>query len=325
MANNPVSPYTSIISHFDLDGVSCAALCSNIFGINTFRFTGPASVDREVIDEKTIICDLPYPRPCGLWFDHHMTNQNELALRKIDLSKVPGKLANKPSCLRVVYEHFLPNYEIEEWDAFVKEVDVVDGFLYASAAEWQRETPAKIIDYAIKYNSSDGPFLSFLAGHLRDYPYPETAKLDAVAGRAKMFRASEKTQIDLIAKTATFLDPAKEIICINLSEIQNPPNLLKALAFTLFPGAKAALEVHCLYSGGQKTNNLYFSMSLGFVDENVRKKKDLGEIFRTLHAGDGHPGSAAGRINCESKTERLQKLSKALATIVETWSSQKEA
>jgi hypothetical protein len=58
------------------------------------------------ITEQDVVCDLPYPLQCGLWFDHHEGNVQELEYRKIDPKSIPGRFDLKPSCSRVVYEYF---------------------------------------------------------------------------------------------------------------------------------------------------------------------------------------------------------------------------
>ncbi len=320
--NEAAPSYSRILTHFDLDGVSSAALCAFIFGIRRIDFIGPAAVDTASVDRSTIVCDLPYPRQCGLWFDHHMSNVENLSLRKIDPASIPGRLEDRPSCLRVIYEYFLPDFEIEEWEPFVIEVDAIDGFQFASVEEWRNETPAKILDAAIRYDTNDAAFLRRLALQLTETDFRTIAKDPAVLERADAVQGAEETQITLIKRAARFLDKEEQIILLDLTEYQKPPYFHKALSFVVFPQALAVLEVRCQYLSGQKSNNLNFSMSLGFADPSRRARKNLGEIMRTLNIGDGHPGAAAGRINCASKAERVKKLEQTLHRIVEIWKRQ---
>lgn len=320
--NEAAPSYGRILTHFDLDGVTSAALCAYIFGIRKIDFTGPAAVDAAFVDQQAIVCDLPYPRPCGLWFDHHMSNVENLTLRNIDPASIPGRLADKPSCLRVIYEYFLPDFEIEEWEPLVAEVDAIDGFQFASVEEWRNETPAKMLDAAIRYDTNDSAFLRRLAFWLTETDFRAIAKDPAVLERAGAVRGAEEAQISLITRAARFLDKEEQIILLDLTEYQKPPYFHKALSFVVFPQAIAVLEVRCQYLSGQKSNNLNFSMSLGFANQILRSKKNMGEIMRTLNIGDGHPGAAAGRINCASKAERVKKLEQALQRIVEIWKGQ---
>jgi len=305
-----------------LDGVSSAALCSFIHGLEQIEFTGPAAVDAAMVNSQTIVCDLPYPRECGLWFDHHMANAENLQLRKIEPASIPGRLADRPSCLRVIYEYYLPDFEIEEWEPFVAQVDVIDSFQFASVEEWRQETAARSLDLAIRYDTSDAQFLRRLALGLAQNDFRVVARDPVVMERARAARDAEEAQIGFIRKTARFLDPQEQIVLLDLTELQKPPYFHKALSFVLFPNAMAVLEIRCQYQRGQKTNNLGFSMSLGFAGATVRARKNLGEIMRKLNIGDGHPGAAAGHMACESKPERAKKLALTLQRIVEIWNQQ---
>ena len=321
MENN--QEFSSIVTHFDLDGVASAALCSYIFNIEEIRFCGPSTVDLQLVDNKTIICDLPYPRTCGLWFDHHIANKDELALRNIDVKELPGRLENKPSCMRVIYDFFVPEYNIEEWEPFVKEVDVIDGFLYNSPEEWRKKTPGKILESSIKFNIKDRQFLHQLTMMLRENDYIQASKDHDVLKRAEDFWKTEDSQIELIRRSATFLGDKKEIIVLNLTEYQKPPAIQRNFAFTIYPESSAVIEIRCQYENGKKTNDLYFSMSLGFTDEHIKNKKNIGEIMRILNIGGGHAGAAAGQVKCNSKVERIKNLEKTLKDIGDIWESQK--
>jgi hypothetical protein len=100
--------YNRIITHMDFDGLVSAAICSWVTGCDKFVFTGPNSIIRSEITGKLddIVCDLPYPLECGLWFDHHPGNLEAVKLRGIDPDSIPGRFSAKPSCAGVIYEYF---------------------------------------------------------------------------------------------------------------------------------------------------------------------------------------------------------------------------
>ncbi len=100
--NPAVSPnlteYEKIVTHNDFDGIVSASLCTWFLKIQKVIFAGPLTITRSqiTITEKDVVCDLPYPLQCGLWFDHHEGNLQELALRKIDPKSIPGRFDLKP-------------------------------------------------------------------------------------------------------------------------------------------------------------------------------------------------------------------------------------
>ncbi len=318
--------FNSIVTHFDLDGVASAALCALFYNIENVTFAGPSNLDRFSYDEHTLVTDLPhpYPKECGFWFDHHMANLGDLKSMGIDHEALPGVIEPKPSCLRVIYDHYSKEYELEEWKEFVDEVDLIDGFLFNDYDHWQKISPAKNLDHAIKYDYNDFSFMRDLVFKLRDYDFTEVAEDPEVVRRAELFRSQEKDQLPMISKVARPLDPAGEIILLDLTGLRNPPKLEKNLAYNFFPEGKAVVTARSIYQRGQKTNGLSFSMSLGFVENEIKEKIDIGEMMRFLDIGSGHPGAAAGRFDCKSKDERERRQKEVLDGILKLWHTQRK-
>ena len=322
--------YDRIITHGDFDGVVSGAICSFVLGCDEFIFAGPTAVTRAEISigPRDVVCDLPYPLECGLWFDHHPGNREALALRRIDPAGIPGRLDDhKPSAARVVLEYFsergseLPARFAET----VAEADTIDSFNYRSVEEWRRETPGKLVDMSIKA-PFPGPrehtkYLDRLVRLVRDGSLGEVLADAAVAAQLSSYREDEKRMVEFLRTSIGFLpgDLAHELIILDFTAHARPPRVLKNLAYLIEPGALAALTVSSLFRGGRKTNDLSLSMSLSMNMIGKEHGKDIGEIMRTLGIGDGHVGAAAGTVHSESKDEMLRAKKKTLAGIWKLW------
>jgi oligoribonuclease NrnB/cAMP/cGMP phosphodiesterase (DHH superfamily) len=324
--------YDKIVTHNDFDGIVSASLCVWALKIKKVIFTGPLTVTRSqiTITEKDVVCDLPYPLQCGLWFDHHEGNLQELAYRKIDPTSIPGRFDSKPSCSRVVYEYFserieLPSYFIKA----VEEADVIDSFSHSSIEDWRKETPGKVIDLTLK-----APFPSVeeqanhmrnLVQHLQERPIEEVSHLNFVQKRFQQYQEEEGRMLRIIRDASYFIeqDEKKEVVVIDLTSYQRRPHLIKNLAFLVYPESLGVLEVYNLMDHqGVKSNHLGLSMSLSINGNRQNQSKNIGEIMRSLNIGDGHPGAAAGQIRCKSKQEMLKKKKELLQKIYRIWSSQ---
>jgi oligoribonuclease NrnB/cAMP/cGMP phosphodiesterase (DHH superfamily) len=323
--------YEKIVTHNDFDGILCASICSAVLKVDRVIFVGPMAVSRNqvTITEKDIVCDLPYPVQCGLWFDHHEGNLQELEYRQIDIQSIPGRFDRKPSCSRVVYQYFSERMKVPpHFESAVEEADVIDGFLYGSVDEWRRETPGKVIDLSLKAHASIADrqmeFMRNLVQHLRDRSIEEVAHLGFVQKRLRQYREEEEGMIRMIRDSSLFLDQdtGREIVVVDLTPHRRRPHLIKNLAFLIYPDALAVLEIYNLMDQGVKTNNLALSMALSIVANQHDHPKNIGEIMRTLNIGDGHPGAAAGTVPCRSKQEMLRKKKEILNQIFRLWSSQ---
>jgi oligoribonuclease NrnB/cAMP/cGMP phosphodiesterase (DHH superfamily) len=324
--------YEKIVTHNDFDGIVSASLCSWVLKIQKVMFTGPMTIARSQISitEKDVVCDLPYPLQCGLWFDHHEGNLQELILRKIDVKSIPGRFDLKPSCSRVVYEYFSEREELPfSFLTAVEEADVIDSFSYSSIEDWRRETPGKVIDSTLKvlFQSVEDQvsYMRNLVQQLRDRSIEEVSRLDFVQKRLRQYRNDEERMLRMIRDAAYFNeeDEKKEVVVIDLTSYQRRPHLIKNLAFLVYPEALGVLEVYSLTDHqGVKSNHFGLSMSLSIHGNRQDQGKNIGEIMRTLNIGDGHPGAAAGTVRCQSKQEMLKKKKELLGQIFRLWSSQ---
>jgi oligoribonuclease NrnB/cAMP/cGMP phosphodiesterase (DHH superfamily) len=323
--------YEKIITHNDFDGVVSASLCAWVLKVERIIFAGPLTIAKSqiTITERDVVCDLPYPLQCGLWFDHHEGNLQELGYRGIDPKSIPGRFDLKPSCSRVVYEYFSERIEFHSrFIQSVEEADIIDSFSYSSIEDWKKETPGKVIDLTLKarFQSMEDQvtFMRNLVQQLRDCPIEEVSRLPFVLKRLKQYREEEGRVLRIIQASSFFfeLDKLKEVVVIDLTAYHRRPHLIKNLAFLIYPEALAVLEVYNLTEQGVKSNHLGISMSLSINANRQAQTKNIGEIMRTLNIGDGHPGAAAGTIRCKSKQEMLKKKKEILSQIFKLWSSQ---
>jgi hypothetical protein len=323
--------YEKIITHNDFDGIVSASLCAWVLKVERILFAGPLTITKSqiTITEKDVVCDLPYPLLCGLWFDHHEGNVQELEYRKIDPKSIPGRFDLKPSCSRVVYEYFserteLPSYFLHA----VEEADIIDSFSYSSVEDWRKETPGKVIDFTLKARflsaEDQSSYMRSLVQQLRDRPIEEVSNLSFVQKQLRQYREEEGQIVRIIQVSSHFLeqDKQREVIVIDLTQHRRRPHLIKNLAFLIYPEALGVLEVYNLMDQGVKSNNLGFSMSLSINGNRPTHTKNIGEIMRTLNIGDGHPGAAAGTVRCSSKQEMLKKKKEILNQIFKLWGSQ---
>ena len=142
-----------IITHNDFDGIVSAALCSAIHEIEEIEFTGPNHIQNKgyPVLPSDIVCDLPYPGECGLWFDHHEGNIDEITRIGKTLENLPGSAKPLPSCARVVFEYYKAEYDFPSfYEETVIETDRIDTFGYKDVAEWRSETPARIVSDSLK-------------------------------------------------------------------------------------------------------------------------------------------------------------------------------
>ena len=318
---------TRIVTHDDLDGVVSAALLSHSLGIDRFFFTGPVAIQsgRTPTTEGDVVCDLPCPVRVGMWFDHHQGNLEDLKLRGVDPSDVPGRFAAEDSCARVIYGFFKGEVQFPPFlEETVAGTDRVDSFDYQTMEEWRKPTPDRRLSdslFAASLERGSFRYLERLARLLRDNPMEEVLQDNQVAELADRYKVMEEKSVTLFREDAFFHpdDLDREVIIVDLTRHNRKPEVIRGAAFILFPDALAALMVGNSFSGGKKTNDLTFSMSLSFLMNRREHGKDIGEIMRNLNIGDGHAGAGAGRIPSRSKDEMVRVKKETMDEIIRMW------
>lgn len=325
--------YNRIVTHSDFDGIVCAAICGHIFNIDHYFFTGPRVIQESkiVITKKDIVCDLPPPRDCGLWFDHHKGNGDEIRTRGPGLNQIEGCFSLKPSCSRVVYDYFSRSFEIpSRFSRMVEEADEIDTFNYSSIEEWQKETPGKIIDWTLKLRDGDNlsrrRYMTELVDQLKIKSLNEVAQLPSVKTLYQKYQDNKQSMLDRIQKEAVFLDEdsEKELVILDMTRHKEQTRILKHLSYLQFPQSLGVLEINNLYEQKKRSNNLSFSMSLALKVDGKEHQKDVGKIMRQMRIGDGHRGAGAGVVFCRKRSEMEMRKEKVLKQIFSIWRSQSD-
>ena len=320
--------YQRIVTHDDFDGVVSAALAGYFLEIESLAFAGPGDITRSAISTgaEDVVCDLPYPLSCGMWFDHHEANLEEVALRGIDPAAIAGSHTPAPSCARVILDYFAEDYEIDrEIETMAAAADKIDAFAYESVEDWRRKTPAAAIDCSIKLKSGRPAerwaYLRQLTARLMDEPLEQVAEREEIIKRAREFEDEEAQMLKIIEQVLSFPDETKQIILLDFTSHNRRVAVVKNLAQLLAPEALAVLEVKNLFERGVKTNDLSLSMSLTIAGTHSAGQKDLGEIMRVLNIGSGHAGAASGMVRSKNKAEMLKAKERISGEILKRWNA----
>lgn len=320
--------HTRIVTHDDLDGVVSAAIVSLATGIERCYFTGPVTIyeGRAQTTEEDIVCDLPCPVRYGMWFDHHSGNLADIELRGLDVEEIPGKFSPAASCARVVYEYYRDQVQFPSFmEDTVARTDRVDSFDYSTMEQWREPLPERFladsIIAAFKTGRNYHTYLKKLVSLFKEYPMEEVLFDEDVKTAVDSFKDLEKRSLKLIEQDTRFHDEDTdhEIAIVDLTHHNRKPDILRNLAFILYPESLAVLLIQNNFKSGRKTNDLVFSMSLSFLMNAREHSKDVGEIMRSMNLGDGHPGAGSGRLSCSSKNEMLKGKDATVDEILKMW------
>lgn len=113
-----------LVTRSDFDGLVCGALLLEAGVIDCWEFAHPKDLQDGLvhIDENDVLANVPYVEGCGLWFDHHSSEHERLALE----GKYKGESRITPSCARIIYEYYGGAEKFPGMEEIMEAVDKVD-------------------------------------------------------------------------------------------------------------------------------------------------------------------------------------------------------
>ena len=95
-----------LLTRSDFDGLCCAALLVEAGVVDEFKFVHPKDIQDGLIEvgKNDVLANIPYADGCGLWFDHHSSEAERLAL--LDEFHFEGESRVELSCARVIYDYY---------------------------------------------------------------------------------------------------------------------------------------------------------------------------------------------------------------------------
>ncbi|MDR3144710.1 MAG: exopolyphosphatase, partial [Treponema sp.] len=113
-----------LLTRSDFDGLTCGALLYYLGVIDDWLFVHPKDIQDGLVEatENDVLANIPYIKGCGLWFDHHASENERLG----DTSGIPGQNIAAPSCARIIYDYYGGAEKLGRFSGMVDQVDRVD-------------------------------------------------------------------------------------------------------------------------------------------------------------------------------------------------------
>lgn len=113
-----------LVTRSDFDGLACGALLLEAGVIDHWTFAHPKDLQDGLVEinENDCLANVPFVEGCGLWFDHHSSEHERVALE----GKYKGESRITPSCARIIYEYYGGKEKFPNFDDMMIAVDKVD-------------------------------------------------------------------------------------------------------------------------------------------------------------------------------------------------------
>ncbi|MCL2147033.1 MAG: exopolyphosphatase [Synergistaceae bacterium] len=113
-----------LVTRSDFDGLMGAVLLKELGLISSKKFVHPKDIQDGIteINENDILVNVPYDPRCGLWFDHHISEEERGIAVKFNGASWPA-----PSAARVIYEYYGGDHgELAKFSEMIVQTDKCD-------------------------------------------------------------------------------------------------------------------------------------------------------------------------------------------------------
>ena len=115
----------NLLTRSDFDGLACAAILRDIGVIGSWKFVHPKDIQDGIVTVTAddILANVPYVEGCGMWFDHHVSEEERLG--SLDF-QFEGAVEYLDSAAHVIYNYFKGKHDLSKFDEMIEAVDKVD-------------------------------------------------------------------------------------------------------------------------------------------------------------------------------------------------------
>lgn len=278
-----------LLTRADFDGLACAALLKDAGIVDAYTFVHPKDIqDGKIpVTDTDVLANVPYVPGCGLWFDHHSSEEERLRL--MERFHFRGKSRPAPSCARVIYDHYGGESAFPKFrdSGFLETVDRSDsgnltreeivrptGWVLLSFIMDPRTGLGRYKDYSV----SNYQLMELLIDYCRSMSIDEILEVPDVKERVDRYFQQEKSYEEMITQNATVHG---NVLAINLMQVEPILSGNRFKEYVLFPGQNISLRI----IWGYRRQNVVFTC--GYSILNRTASVDIGSLM-LKYGGGGH-------------------------------------
>ena len=278
-----------VLTRGDLDGLTSAVFLTIAEKVTEIRFGHPKDVQDGKVpwDAEDIVVNLPYVPGCGMWFDHHVSEEEKLP----QIGAFKGRFAVAPSAARVVADH----YKHPEFAKYRDLLDATDKLDAAQLAIGDVTNPQGwiLLGYTLDPRTGLGPdfqkYFRWLVEYAKEVPVDKILQHPEVKKRCERVRAERDDYLAFLKKHAKIDGP---VILIDLRSGARPPAGNRFLSYTLFPDANVEMRIFKGHQGATV-------VAAGHSIFNRTCRVNLGALLAS-YGGGGHKGAGTAQLPPET-------------------------
>ena len=274
-----------LLTRSDFDGLVCAVLLKEAGVIDSYKFVHPKDVQdgKVAATENDVVANAPFIPGCGLWFDHHLSEEE----RKAFPHAFKGESRAAKSAARIIYDYYGGAARFPRFAEMLAAVDRSDsgdltpdevlkpkGWILLSFVMDPRTSLGRYKDYRI----SNYQLMESLIDLCRTLSIDEILALPDVKERTKRYAEQEALYKEMLMRNSRM---DGEVLVIDLRNADDIVTGNRFVEYCLFPKARTSVRIMW---GVQKQNTVF---AVGHSIINRSSKVNIG-LLMLKHNGGGH-------------------------------------
>jgi hypothetical protein len=286
-----------ILTRGDFDGLTCTVLLSEVEQIDEIRMAHPkdAQDGKVSVEPQDIVVNLPFILGCGMWFDHHSSEEHVAANFPFK-----GRFEVAPSCARVIYNHYAPAHKTK-FERFAALLEATDRFDSADLTMSDVTDPAgymmlgQTLDPRSGLSADFKAYFTWLAENLKKQPIEKLLEQEEIVKRSSRVLNERDAFKALLQKCAHV---ESNVIVSDLRGVKDRPAGNRFLVFTLFPQTNVDVRLIDGRDGG-------VVIAVGHSIFNRTCRVNIGRLMQEF-GGGGHKGVGTAQLRAETAKDQIK-------------------
>lgn len=294
-----------LVTRSDFDGLICGMLLKEADIIDSWTFVHPKDLQDGLFQptENDVLANVPYVKGCGMWFDHHTSENDRLGWNQ----DVKGESRLAPSAARIIYEYYGGESKFPNYKEMIEAVDKVDSG-QISREEILNPSGWILLGFISDPRTGLGRFREFrisnyqlmeeLINLFRNMKIEEILELPDVKERVDMyFDQTEKFKSMVEKHTAI----KNNVIITDLRDVDTIYTGNRFMIYSLYPEQNVSMWI---VDGKQKQN---VSIAVGYSILNRTCTADIGKLM-LKHGGGGHKMVGTCQVPYDSANDVINEI-----------------
>jgi nanoRNase/pAp phosphatase (c-di-AMP/oligoRNAs hydrolase) len=292
-----------LLTRSDYDGLMCAVLLKELGKYDEIKFVHPKDIQDNLIEvsKEDILVNIPYVPGCGIWFDHHTSEQERGVSGEYEFE---GANWPAPSCARVIYEYYKDGGKLEKFEELLEAADKAD------SAQFSREEilnprrwvllsfimdPRTGLGRYRDYRVSNYQLMMMLIDELRTKSVDEILAHEDVQERVRRYEEHKPHFLQMMFEYST---AEGDVIVSDLRDVPETYVGNRHVIYALYPYQNISMRI---FDGKDKE---FCVFSVGYSILNRTSTIDVGSLM-LKYGGGGHKAVGTCQVAYED-AERVR-------------------